>query len=132
MLKTRIDSRNRRKLLISGLLILLFGCGVYVHLNWADGLMFAITELLLGDTVYSTGYSERAYIRIPAGLDISEVQKRLGEPIGISTNKGRHRYNYTTWGISDPAGGSDCCFSIRSLIVSNGVVVGKIHYFYFD
>jgi hypothetical protein len=87
--------------------------------------MFAFTELLLGDTVYSTGYSERAYIRIPVGLDIREVQKRLGEPIGISTNKGRHRYHYTTWGISDPAGGRDCCFSIRSLIVSNGVVVGK-------
>ena len=132
MLKTRIVSRNRRKLLIPGLLILLFGFGVYVHLIWADGPVYAIAELLLGHTVYSTGYSERAYIRIPKGLDVSEVQKRLGEPIGITTNEGRHRYHYTTWGVSDPAGGRDCCFSIRSLIVSNGVVVGKIHYFYLD
>jgi hypothetical protein len=107
--------------------------GVFIHLNWADGVGYALCEFLMGDTAYSPGYTERAYMGIKVGFTVEEVQKRLGDPLGVTRSEGCDYYGYSTWGIPEMDGnGPAFNYSYRLLIISNDVVIGKWHKYYWD
>jgi hypothetical protein len=124
-------------LLILVIAILLVVVGVVLHCNWSDGFGYALCEFFMGATVYSPDYSERAYIGIKEGFTAEEVRKRLGEPLGVTRSDGCDYYNYSTWAIPEmrsngPASGPASDYSRRLIIISNDMVIGKWHEYYFD
>ena len=116
-----------------GFAVVLVVGGIFIHFNWADGVGYALCEFLMGDTEYSPGYTERAYMSIKEGFTAEEVERRLGKPLGVTTFGGCDYYGYSSWGIAQKGcGGPACDYSFRAIIVSNDVVIGKWHEYYWD
>jgi hypothetical protein len=103
---------------------------VLCHYSWADGFVYAVAEFFVGRTVYSPGYSERAYIDIEPGHTLAEIEQVLGKPLKIITLKGLEYHNYSTWAKGNT--GADWDYSYRILIFSNNVLVGKEHGYYVE
>jgi outer membrane protein assembly factor BamE (lipoprotein component of BamABCDE complex) len=100
-----------------------------------DGLSGASCELVMGRTTYGRDYTESGYRRIGYGMTGAQVQKILGEPVKKrKIDDCDAEVWYFSWPKVMDANGvwGNCCYSERSLILSNGVVSVKHHEFFFD
>lgn len=62
-------------------------------------------------TVYAPAYSGREFRQVKAGMKMSEVERRLGSPIGTHSDGGYRAWEYTDW---DPDKGER--YQIREVV----------------
>jgi hypothetical protein len=61
--------------------------------SWAAKMAITPLAFIVGavfcdaDTVYASGYSEAAFETVRPGMTTTEVEKRLGPPLGVSKNR---------------------------------------------
>lgn len=115
------------------IIIMLLTALLSIHFFWMDGIVGALAEITIGNTVYSDLYSEWKFRNISVGSSEKDAIVLLGEPVKKIKNNGRVSFCYTTWGKSAlDNSGADCCYTDRILIIENGIVVEKRHGFNID
>ena len=91
--------------------------------------------MLIGQTKYSTGYSEFKFRSVKPGMRGEEVEKLLGQPLHkIQTkDRGEEIWNYTVPKVLDDEGkGANCHYTERDIWMINNVAVKIHHEFFFD
>ena len=117
-----------KKCIVACIFLLLILPIVTAHFYWLDGIGGALKEIIFGQTIYSPGYSEYKFRSVKVGVTEKEVLRILGEPL----SRKPHVWRYSFCKVLTSKGGSDGCYSVRYLEIENGVVVGKMHQFWFD
>jgi len=109
-------------------------CAV-VHLYWLDGIGWALCEVLIGKTEFSSGYSEYKFRHLRIGMSREQVEILLGKPLHKTQTKetGEEIWRYTQPKILDAEGiGANCHYTERNVWMTNNVVAEIQHEFYVD
>jgi hypothetical protein len=90
-----------------------------------------------GDTVFASGFSDIAFLRVETGMPIDEVIRLLGEPLDTYASQNApmgHAADGVGWdtGLRWSRSPGDSSYSVRVVLFRNGRVVGRVSEFYVD
>lgn len=126
---------RRRLVFLLVIFLVLVAVRVFVRFCLLGGGTDALWEVTIGRTVYSERYKESSFHRVYLGMSSNQVKTLLGTPLRTKAtgDPGEEIWYYTAPKVSDRSGlGADCCYTVRCLFLSNGVVTIIVHEFNFD
>lgn len=124
-------SKSRQQIGAALVLTLSIAVAVFaaVRSGLTDELAPRVNDLLnSGRTEYSSGYSEREFLRLRVGMTEEEVRKKLGAPLeefDIPAEPGVRGWKYSR----TP---NDSSYNVRVVHFREGIVIAILHRYYVD